>query len=81
MVDEILQMAEQEGFEQGWDDALRGMPQMPRPDIGYELIQPGYTKTFRQSYLDAFEAGHSERRRRKELQRGQTLRDDREQER
>lgn len=63
MYDNIKEMAQKEGFEQGWRDGHNASPKFPRPDIGYELLQPGYTKAFHQAYMDAYETAKDEKRR------------------
>ncbi len=81
MTNEFLQMAEQEGFEQGWSDALRGMPEFPRPDVGYELLQPGYGLRFLEAYERAYEAGLEEKQRRDALRRDEQPEHDHEEDR
>lgn len=67
MARDIFDLAEKEGFEQGWQDGISGFPRAPHPDIGFDLLQPGYAKHFHTAYNDAYEAGFEERKRREAL--------------
>ena len=67
MAKDLFDIAEKEGFEQGWRDGLSGFLRAPRPDIGFDLLQPGYAKHFHAAYHDAYDAGVDERRRREAL--------------
>lgn len=68
MAENLIELAEEEGFKQGWSDGLAGAGKMPCPDIGFSLLEPGYMKHFNASYHDAYETAREEQRRRAALE-------------
>ncbi|SNZ20095.1 hypothetical protein [Cohaesibacter gelatinilyticus] len=68
MPENLIEMAEEEGFKQGWSDCLAGAAKMPFPDIGFSLLEPGYVKHFNAAYYDAYETAREEQRRRAALE-------------
>ena len=63
MADNMKELGEEEGFRQGWIDALKGLPRFPRPEVGLGLFDAGYQKSFNEQYLDGYETGVEERKR------------------
>ncbi len=60
------------GFEDGWHDAMQGGSKNPRPEVGYGVIEPRYTKYYAKSYEEGFDTGREERARREELKNRKT---------
>ena len=63
----LQELGEKEGFEDGWQDALKGQPQIPRPDVGYGIFDARYLKEYSKSYNDGYKTGKEERTRRQKL--------------
>ncbi len=68
MAENLIQLADEEGFHQGWSDGLAGAHKMPCPDIGFSLLEPGFVKRFNTAYYDAYETAREEQRRRAALE-------------
>ena len=73
MNDEIKEIAEKEGFEQGYFDGRHNFPKLPRPDINYEVLAPSYIKMFHEAYFEAYDVGKAEFDRLAVLRRSRTL--------